>query len=46
MRKKIGNLTTLEIHRLYVGTNWLEMKSVKEPWKMDLAVLVRFNSSS
>jgi len=39
-------MNTFEIYRLYVGTNWLEMKSVKEPRKMDLAVLARFNSSS
>jgi hypothetical protein len=39
-------LLTFEIHRLYVGRNWLEMKSVKEPLKIDLVVVVRFNSSS
>jgi len=39
-------LITLEIHRLYVGRNWLEMKPVKEPLKVDLVVLFKFNRSS
>ena len=46
MRRKGGKLMTLEVHRLYVGRNWLEMKPVKEPLKIDLVVLVRFNSPS
>ena len=46
MRQNGSKLITPEVHRLYVGRNWLETKPVKEPLKMDLVVLGRFNSSS
>ena len=46
MRQKGSKLIALEVHRLYAGRNWLETKLVKEPLKMDLVVLGRFNSSS
>ena len=45
-REKDGTLIILEIHRLYVGRNWLETKSVKDPLKTDLVVLFKFNRSS